>query len=130
MEFSSPSMQAELQLIVEWDGSWYAIPNPLASNMRKAGLTVLRAPLGAASSVYVPIQHNGTKQRPITTKEQLLAMIEQYGSKVSAYASVEATRLATNEKDHEPRPSELRMRDDARELRAMIQAATEALPIK
>jgi hypothetical protein len=122
-------MQAELQLIVEWDGSWYAIPNPLASNMRKAGLAVLRAPLGEASSVYVPIQYNGSKQQPITTKEQLLALIEQYGSKVSAYASVEATRLATDGKDHGPRPDELRMRDNARELRAMIQDAIEALPI-
>jgi hypothetical protein len=123
-------MQAELQLIVEWDGSWYAIPNALASNMQKAGLTVLRAPLGAASSVYVPIQHNDTKQQPITTKEQLLALIEQYGSKVSAYASVEATRLATDRKDHGPQLNELRMRDKARELRAMIQNAIEALPIK
>lgn len=122
-------MQAELKLIVEWDGSWYAIPNPLASNMRKAGLAVLRAPLGEASSVYVPIQHNGSKQQPITTKEQLLALIEQYGSKVSAYASVEATRLAKDGKDHGPRPDELRMRDNARELRAMIQNAIEALPI-
>jgi hypothetical protein len=130
MEFSTPSMRAELQLIVEWDSSWYAIPNPLASNMRKAGLTVLRAPLGAASSVYVPIQHDGIKQQPITTKEQLLAMIEQYGSQVSACASVEAKRLATDGKDHGPRPDELRMRDNARELRAMIQDAIESLPIK
>jgi hypothetical protein len=130
MEFSHLSMRAELQLIVEWDGSWYAIPNPLAANMRKGGLTVLRAPSGAASSVYVPIQQDGIKQQPITTKEQLLAMIEQYGSKVSAYASVEATRLATDEKDHGPQNDELRMRDNARELRAMIQDAIEALPIK
>jgi len=130
MEFSTPSMRAELQLIVEWDGSWYAIPNPLASNMRKAGLTVLRAPLGAASSVYVPIQHDGIKQQLITTKEQLLAMIEQYGSQVSACASVEATRLAIDGKDHGPRPDELRMRDNARELRAMIQDAIESLPFK
>jgi hypothetical protein len=127
MEFSPPSVQAELKLIVEWDGSWYAIPNPLASNMRKAGLTVLRAPLGAASSVYVPIQHNGTKQQPITTKEQLLAMIEQYGRKVSAYASVEATRLARDGKDHGPQPGELYMRDNARELWALIQDVIEAL---
>jgi hypothetical protein len=130
MEFSPPSVQAESKLIVEWDGSWYAIPNPLASNMRKAGLTVLRAPRGAASSVYVPIQHNGIKQQPIITKEQLLVMIEQYGRKVSAYASVEATRLATDRKDHGPRPDELRMRDNAQELRVMIQNAIEALPIK
>ena len=123
-------MRADLQLIVEWDGSWYAIPNPLASNMRKAGLTVLRAPLGAASSVYVPIQHDGIKQQPIPTKEQLLAMIEQYGSKVSAWTSVEAVRVATDRKDYGPRPDELRMRDDASELRAMIQDAIEALPIK
>jgi hypothetical protein len=123
-------MQAELQLIVEWDGSWYATPNALASNMQKAGLTVLRAPRGAASPVYVPIHHNDTKQQPITTKEQLLALIEQYGSNVSAYASVEATRLATDRKDHGPRLNELRMRDKARELRAMIQDAIEALPIK
>jgi len=123
-------MQAELQLIVEWNGSWYAIPNALASNMQKAGLTVLRAPLGAASSVYVPIQQSDTKQQPITTKEQLLALIEQYGSTVSAYASVEATRLATDRKDHGPQLGELRIRDKARELRAMIQDAIEALPIK
>jgi hypothetical protein len=119
MEFSPSSMRAELQLIVEWDGSWYAIPNPLASNMRKAGLTVLRAPFG-----------DGIKQQPIPTKEQLLAMIEQYGGKVSACASVEAIRLATDGKDHGPRPDELRLRDNARELRAMIQDAIEALPIK
>jgi hypothetical protein len=123
-------MQAELRLIVEWDGSWYAIPNALASNMQKAGLTVLRAPLGTASSVYVPIQHNDTKQQQITTKEQLLALIEQYGSTVSAYASVEATRLAIDRKDHGPRLDELRMRDKVRELRAMIQDAIEALLIK
>jgi hypothetical protein len=130
MEFSPPSMQAKLQLIVEWDSSWYAIPNALASNMRKAGLTVLRAPLGAVSSVYVPTQHNGTKQQPIPKKEQLLALIEQYGSKVSAHASVEATRLAIDGKDLGPRTSELRMLENARELRAMIQDAIEALPIK
>jgi hypothetical protein len=123
-------MEAVLQLIVEWDGSWYAIPNALAPNMQKAGLTVLRAPLGAASSVHVPIQHNDTKQQPLTTKEQLLALIEQYGSKMSAYASVEATRLATGRKDHGPQLGELRMRDKARELRAIIQDAIEALPIK
>jgi len=122
-------MQAELQLIVEWGGSWYAIPNALAANMQKAGLTVLRAPLGAASSVYVPI-HNDTKQQPITTKEQLLALIEQYGNKVSAYASVEATRLATDRTDRGPGFNELRMREKARELRAMIQDAIKALPIK
>lgn len=127
---SPPSMRAELQLIVEWDGSWYAIPNPLASNMRKAGLTVLRAPLREASSVYVPIKHDGIKQQTITTKEQLLAMIEQYGSKVSACASAKATRLATDGKDNGPRPDESLMRDNACELRAMIENAIKTLPIK
>lgn len=123
-------MQVELQLIAEWDGSWYALPNALAPNMRKAGLTVLRAPRGPASSVYVSIQHIDTKQQPITTKEQLLAAIEQYRSTVRACASVEATRLATDRKDHGPRPDELRMRDNAQELRIMIQNAIEALPIE
>jgi hypothetical protein len=85
-------MQAELQLIVEWDGRSYAIPNALAYNMWKVGLTVLRAPLGTASLFYVPIQHNNTKEQPITTKEQLLTLIEKYASKVSADAAVEATR--------------------------------------
>lgn len=129
MNFSPLSMKTELQLIVEWDDSWYAIPNALAPNMRRAGLTVLRAPSGAASSVYVPIQHNNTKKQPITTKEQLLALIEQYESKVSAYAAVEATRLATDRKDCGRQLGELRMRDEARELRAMIQDIIEALPI-
>jgi hypothetical protein len=123
-------MQAELQLIVEWDGSWYAIPNPLAPNMQKAGFTVLRAPLGAACSIYVPIQHDRMKQQPETTKEQLLAIIDQYGSMVSACALAKATRLATDGNDHGPWPDELCMLDNVRELRAMIHDAIETLPNK
>ena len=56
----------------------------------------------------------------MTTKAQLLAMIEQYGSKIGVHAAVEATRVATDRKDRGPRPSELRMLDEARELKLTI----------
>ena len=69
-------------------------------------------------------------EKSMTTKAQLLALVEQYGSKVGAHAAVEATRVATDRKDRGPRPSELRMRDEARELKTTIQAAIGALPIE
>jgi len=66
----------------------------------------------------------------MTTKAQLLAMIEQYGAKVGVHAAVEATRVATDRKDRGPRPSELRMLDEAHELKLTIQGAIESLPIE
>lgn len=64
------------------------------------------------------------------TKAQLLALVEQYGSKVGVHAAVEATRVATDRKDRGPRPSEVRMREEAHELKTTIRAAIEALPIE
>lgn len=69
-------------------------------------------------------------EKPMTTKAPLLAMIEQYGSKVGVHAAIEATRVATNRKDRGPRPSELRMLDEARNLKLTIQGAIKALPIE
>lgn len=64
------------------------------------------------------------------TKAQLLTLVEQYGSKVGVHAAVEATRVATDRKDRGPRPSEVRMREEAHELKTTIRAAIEALPIE
>jgi hypothetical protein len=66
----------------------------------------------------------------MSTKAQLLAMIDHYGSKVGVHAAVEATRVATDRKDRGPRPSELQMLDEARELKMTIQSVIEALPIE
>ncbi|MGG7607798.1 hypothetical protein [Massilia sp. BKSP1R2A-1] len=66
----------------------------------------------------------------MTTKAQLQALVEQYGSKVGVHAAVEATRVATDRKDRGPRPSERRMRDEALESKTTILAAIEALPIE
>lgn len=66
----------------------------------------------------------------MTTKAQLLALIDQYGSKVGVHAAVEATRVATDRKDRGPRPSELRMLDEVREMKMTIRGAVEALPIE
>jgi hypothetical protein len=66
----------------------------------------------------------------MTTKVQLLALIEQYGSKVGVHAAVEATRVATDRKDLGPRPTELRRLDEVREMKMSIRSAIEALPIE
>jgi len=66
----------------------------------------------------------------MTAKAQLLPLVEQYGSKVCVHAAVEATRVATDRKDLGPRPSEVRMRGEAHELKTTIRASIEALPIE
>ena len=66
----------------------------------------------------------------MTTKAQLLAMIEQYRSKVDVHAAVEAARVATDRKDCGPRPSELRMLDEARELKLTIHGVIETLQME
>jgi hypothetical protein len=59
MDFSSyPKARDEHQSFVEWEGRWYGVPNTLAHNMRKAGLTVRKMPQGAAQSGSVSRQNN------------------------------------------------------------------------
>lgn len=70
------------------------------------------------------------REKPMTAKARLLALIEQYGSKIGVHAAVEATRVATDRKDRGPRPSELRMLDEVREMKMRILGAIDALPIE
>ena len=65
----------------------------------------------------------------MTTKAQLLALVDRYSNKVSVHAAIEATRVATDRKDRGPRPSELRVKNEVQELKTAIAAAIEALPI-
>jgi len=66
----------------------------------------------------------------MTTKVELVALVEHYARKVAVHASIEATRVAVDRKDRGPRPTELRLKAEAQEAKDAVEDAINGLAIE
>jgi len=63
------------------------------------------------------------------TKVGLKSLVKLYADKVRVHATIETARIGTGRKERGPTPTEIRLSDEIRCLKAEIDAAIDSLPI-